>query len=183
MDKVVVAVLGCDRPGIIAAVSQVLFEEGCNIEDVSQTILQTEFAGIFIATRPDDRDEEALRAALHSRLGPMGLPVLLKPMEEESGSPQLQSEPFVITTVGPDRPGLVAGVTGVLAARGVNITNLKAVFRGVRNPSRNIMFYEIDIPVGVNQGDLRAALFEKARELGLDISFQHRDIFEELHRI
>ncbi|MGA2227446.1 MAG: ACT domain-containing protein, partial [Syntrophobacteraceae bacterium] len=29
-----ISVLGHDRPGIIAAVSEVLFRSGCNIEDV-----------------------------------------------------------------------------------------------------------------------------------------------------
>ena len=47
MKKIIVSVLGHDRPGIIAAVSEVLFRNGCNIEDVSQTILQTAFAGAF----------------------------------------------------------------------------------------------------------------------------------------
>ena len=54
MHKVIVSVLGPDRPGIIATVSQILFEQGCNIENVSQTILQKEFSGIFIATLSPD---------------------------------------------------------------------------------------------------------------------------------
>ncbi len=53
MKKIIISVLGHDRPGIIAAVSEVLFRNGCNMEDVSQSILQTEFAGVFIASRPD----------------------------------------------------------------------------------------------------------------------------------
>jgi len=52
MNKVILSILGHDRPGIIAAVSKILFEQNCNIENVSQTILQFEFAGIFIVSMP-----------------------------------------------------------------------------------------------------------------------------------
>ena len=36
------SVIGRDKPGILAKISAILFSYGCNIEDVSQTILQTE---------------------------------------------------------------------------------------------------------------------------------------------
>jgi glycine cleavage system transcriptional repressor len=183
MGKAVIAVLGNDRPGIIATVSKVLYEQGCNIEDVSQTILQTEFVGIFIATRPSQVSEETLLTALREQLAPKGLLVLLKPMEEAKEAKQPPSEPFVITTVGPDRPGLVAGITEVLARYGINITHLKAVFRGTERPQHNVMFYEVDMPLSIDQRSFRAALYERAHELGLEATLQHRDIFEQIHRV
>ena len=72
MKKIMISVLGHDRPGIIAAVSEVLFRSGCNIEDVSQTILQTEFAGIFIASYPALLKPEELIARLCEKLEPYG---------------------------------------------------------------------------------------------------------------
>jgi glycine cleavage system transcriptional repressor len=93
------------------------------------------------------------------------------------------SEPFVITTLGPDRPGLVAGITELLARFGVNISNLKAVFRGGDNPQENTMIYEVDIPVVADHNLFREALYERGRELDLDVSLQHREIFEAIHRI
>lgn len=183
MKKTVISVLGCDRPGIIAAVSRTLFENQCNIEDVSQTTLQTEFVGIFIASMPDWLTEQALRDCLQQRLTPMGLSVLVKPLQEGGDWQAPASEPFVITTLGPDRLGLVAGVTEVLAGFGVNITGLRAIFRGGRDPERNVMIYEVDIPVSVNRGAFRTALYQRAEELDLDVSLQHRDIFETIHRV
>ena len=38
--RIVVAVLGKDRPGIIAGVSTVLYEAGANILDITQTVLR-----------------------------------------------------------------------------------------------------------------------------------------------
>jgi glycine cleavage system transcriptional repressor len=183
MRKTIVSVVGHDRPGIITAVSEALFLNGCNIEDVSQTILQTEFAGVFIASRPKSLKTEELRAGLHERLDPMGLSVLLREMDSSGVWDPPPSEPFVITTMGPDRPGLVSGMTGLLVRFGVNISNLKAVFRGGDNPSENTMIYEVDIPVAVDQNSFRQALYERGRELGLEVSLQHREIFEAIHRV
>jgi glycine cleavage system transcriptional repressor len=183
MKKMVISVLGCDRPGIIAAVSRTLFENRCNIEDVSQTTLQTEFVGIFIATRPDQLIEEDLLARLQERLTPMGLSVLVKPLQESDEWQAPVSEPFVITTFGPDRLGLVAGITDILARFGINITNLRATFRGGSDPRRNVMIYEVDIQISIDRHAFRSALSRRAEELGLDISLQHRDIFETIHRV
>ncbi len=182
-NKIVISVLGYDRPGIVAAVSKVLFDHRCNIEDVSQTILQTEFAGIFIASMPEGLSREALLASVQERLSPMELSVLIKPMQSSEGWTAPDSEPFVITTIGPDRLGLVAGITELLARHRVNITNLKAIFRGGDIPSHNVMIYEVDIPTAIDQGAFRTALREKGRELELDVSLQHRDIFEALHHV
>jgi glycine cleavage system transcriptional repressor len=183
MEKAVITVLGKDRPGIVAAVSWILFEHGCNIENVSQTILQSEFAGIFIASLPKGFTSEELSSHLERGLEPLGLHVVLKPLEEESKkvSPS-PNEPFVITTTGPDRLGLVASITAVMAQFGVNITNLRAVFKGGDQSHHNVMIYEVDVPKDIDQLAFRKALRQKAEELGLDLSLQHRDIFEAIHR-
>lgn len=183
MKKIAVSVLGYDRPGIIAAVSQVLLEHKCNIEDVSQTILQTEFAGIFVASVPEGTRETDLLSGLQERLAPMGLSVLVKSVEPRGEWTPPESEPFVITTVGPDRLGLVAGITSLLAQFQVNITGLKAVFRGGSNPQHNVMIYEVDIPIDTDQNVFRTALQACATGLGLDVSVQHREIFEAIHRV
>jgi glycine cleavage system transcriptional repressor len=164
-------------------VSKALYESRCNIEDVSQTILQTEFAGIFITTMPPGMNDEELRMALEQRLLPEGLSVFLKEMESGGVQAPVETEPFVITTMGPDRLGLVAGITALLSAYRINITNLQAAFRGGDDPRRNVMIYEVDIPVETDQAAFRAALVMRAGELGLDVSLQHRDIFEQIHRV
>lgn len=183
MDKVVISVLGADRPGIVAAVSRVLLEHRCNIEDVSQTILQSEFAGIFIASIGAGLTSEALTAHLEQALAPIGLLVTVKPLGPRLSAPPPASEPFVVTTIGPDRLGLVAGITEIMADFGVNITTLKAAFRGGDDPHRNIMVYEVDIPTHIDRQAFRHALRERAATLGLDLSLQHRQIFEAIQSI
>lgn len=48
-NRAVVTVVGVDRIGIIAGISQVLMKNGVNILDISMTVLQEFFAMILIA--------------------------------------------------------------------------------------------------------------------------------------
>lgn len=184
MNKVVISVLGQDRPGIIAAVSRILFEQGCNIENVDQTILQSEFSGIFIATIPLECGLDCLSDALAKGLKPLGQHVTIKRLEPTKADPRfLNAEPFVLTTRGPDRKGLVSAITAIIAKHGVNVTNLRAVFKGGEDPNANFMIYEVDIPSDTDFQTLHTELRAKASELDLEISIQHRKIFETLHRL
>lgn len=49
MKKVVISVLGLDRKGIIAKVSNVLYNNEANILDISQTIVSGYFTMILVA--------------------------------------------------------------------------------------------------------------------------------------
>lgn len=183
MKKMVISVLGSDRPGIIAAVTRILFEQDCNIENVSQTILQNEFSGIFIVGVPDTLSVNELHRHLEADLTPMGLHVYEKPLSTAADTPPVASEPFVVTTKGPDRKGLVAAITAILAAHRVNVTNLQAVFKGGDDPNANIMIYEVDIPNDADHKRLRQELHRRADTLSLEISIQHKLIFEAINRI
>ena len=184
MNKAILSILGHDRPGIVAAVSRVLFEQNCNIENVSQTTLQSEFAGIFIVSMPADLSRQSLHQGLKEQMAPLGLEVhitSLKPSPAPIPVPECES--YIITTKGPDRKGLVAGISEVIAKFEGNITNLQAVFKGGDDPGDNIMIYEIDVPAQIDQQALYQALRRRAQELKLEIDIQHRNIFEAIHRI
>jgi glycine cleavage system transcriptional repressor len=185
MQKVIISVLGPDRPGIIASVSGVLYKSDCNIENISQTILQSEFAGIFIASIPANVTLEALHEKLNQEVAPLNLSIFVKPLATEIviQEPPIDAEPFVITTIGPDQKGLVARITAILAAYQVNVTNLQAVFKGGQNPTDNVMIYEVDIPLNIDRQALYRHLRAKAANLQLNLTIQHRDIFEAINRI
>jgi glycine cleavage system transcriptional repressor len=184
MNKAILSVLGHDRPGIVAAVTAILFDLNCNIENVSQTILQTEFSGSFIVTMPQNLCLEDLHERFIENLTPMELHVHIEPLlKKKVALATRQSEPFVITTKGPDRQGLVAGISEIIAGYSVNITNLQAVFKGGDEPGDNIMIYEVDIPNNIDQQAFYRDLRKKAESLTLDISIQHRNIFETINRI
>ena len=52
--KAVVTVIGKDQKGIIAKISNILFENGVNILDISQTIMQDMFTMIMLVNFEND---------------------------------------------------------------------------------------------------------------------------------
>ena len=184
MNKAILSVLGQDRPGIVATITGVLFRQQCNIENVSQTILQSQFAGIFVVSIPQHLSLEALEKGLIDEMRALDLSVQVKPVNQpDTPTTAEENEPFIITTKGPDRIGLVAGITEIIARYGANITNLQAVFKGGDDPGDNIMIYEVDIPVKADQTAFDKDLRQRAQELSLEISIQPRNIFEAINRI
>ena len=184
MKKVIISVVGRDRPGIIATVARFLFDRNCNVENVSQTILQAQFSGIFIASIPDGATADELEVSLADAIAHLGLFGHVRDLTTAVEDPVFaDAEPFIISTKGPDQKGLVARITEVIAAHGVNVTNLQAVFKGGDDPNRNIMIYEVDIPQRVDRKVLQRELRNMAEDLALDISIQHRNVFEAINRI
>lgn len=47
-ERVVITVLGANRPGILAAITKVVAEANVNVEDVSQKIMQDHFALMMV---------------------------------------------------------------------------------------------------------------------------------------
>ncbi|MGB5987998.1 MAG: ACT domain-containing protein [Desulfobacterales bacterium] len=184
MEKVIVIVVGPDRPGIIAAVSGLLYRLEGNLENVSQTILQSVFTGTFIVSLPGKITLAELSQELHKIAAPLHLKAYVDEFTvPEGGAGEPASDPYVITTRGPDQKGLVARITAILAAYEVNVTDLQAAFKGGDDPDDNIMIYEVDLPRGVDRRIFTEALREKALQLDLQINIQHRRIFEAINRI
>ncbi|MFH1152299.1 MAG: ACT domain-containing protein [Pseudomonadota bacterium] len=184
MDKLIITVLGKDRPGIIATVSKSLYNLDCNLENVNQMILQNEFAGFFIVEHPPEFTVDTLKESLTRELSGTGLKIHCDRLDVNgNGASVPQGETFLITTIGPDQKGLVSRLTEIIARYRVNVTNLKAVFKGGKDPMRNVMSYEVLITPETDQAGLFADLREKARELNLDISIQHKNIFQTINKI
>jgi glycine cleavage system transcriptional repressor len=184
MKKTIITVIGPDKPGIIASVSDTLFKRGCNIENISQTTLQSEFAGICVVSIPLDLSIETLREDMKKELLDQNLHVHIKALDEAHiKRSTVSTEPFIISTCGPDKQGIVALISRIIADAGVNISNLKAVFEGGSNPDRNIMIFEVDIPASTDLQMLSENLKQNASKIGLDLTIQHKNIFDAVNRI
>ncbi len=57
------------------------------------------------------------------------------------------------------------------------------MFKGGDDPDANIMIYEIDIPLNVDFQKFSETLRQKAANLELELSIQHKNIFEMVNRI
>ena len=183
MQKFTASFLGRDCPGVVASVSRILEECGCNIEEVTQTILSGEFAAIFVVAAPE-KDAESLRAKLSAGLetAKVDLSVLVRPAIKGQWGTDLHCEPFVVTADGPDKPGLIAAMSRVFARHGVNIESLKAIL-GEGGTNHALFVFEVMVPGSVDMGRLRRELDCEGQKRDLRVSVQHRDIFEAVHRV
>ncbi len=74
--KAIVTVVGEDQKGIIAKVSTVLYENGVNIQDISQTIMQSMFTMIMLVDlRSSDISAQTLSDKLSVVAEEMGLSI------------------------------------------------------------------------------------------------------------
>jgi len=182
---ILISVFGRDRPGIVANVSRVLYQSGGNIEELSQTALKGQFAMILIASA----SEPGLPAELKDELGILGrdldLEINVRKIKDEDMVPfdSGEAEPFILTVRGEDRPGLVYGITEVLAERGINITNLDAKTARVGEKLEYIQLFEVDIPKKLDYGLVQEKLFARGKEMGVEVDLQHRGIFRAMNRI
>ena len=168
------SVVGKDRPGIVAEVSRVLYELGCNIQDSTCTILSGQFAMILvivhrqIASVPEiDPSFDPLRTA-------MGLTISLHALEEGEVSRQAgpAGRPHIISVYGADRPGIVHAVASELARHHANITDMTTQVVGAEDRPVYVMILEADIPESEDLKELDRA-FEKIRkELSVSISMR-----------
>src|SRR5262249_52952857 len=155
-----------------AAMSRVLVDRGCNIEDVSATILRGHGAVMMIVQAPASEDAATLDQAARSVLGGTGVSVNVQPCVVPADGAVGPAPTHVLSVYGTDRPGIVHRLTALLAERGVNITDLDS--RLVGRPDRPIyaMLLEMQIPPEVDVPALKATLNALGKELSVDISLR-----------
>jgi glycine cleavage system transcriptional repressor len=163
--------VGRDRPGIVAGVTRVLLEAGCNIEDSSMTILRTEFAMILILKGPGELEAAALEKDLSAAVS--GVAFFVKELApEEVHVARTVGQSYIVSVYGADRPGIVHGVARALAERGVNITDLNTRLVGPEDKPVYVMILEADVPPDVPAHELEAELKSVANELGVELSLR-----------
>jgi glycine cleavage system transcriptional repressor len=167
------SVVGRDRPGIVAEVSRVLYELGCNIEDSTCTILSGQFAMILVIGIGDPAAAPPIDPAFDPLREAMGLTVSLHELEEEVARDRTPAgKPYVVSVYGADRPGIVYAVAKELAAFQVNVTDLKTQVIGSGNRPVYVMVLEADIPDTVDVKELDSAFDKIRKELSVSISLR-----------
>src|SRR5687767_28934 len=125
--QVALSAIGQDRPGIVAGLSRLLFEQGCNLEESSMTRLKGEFAVLLLVTLPEHGSRDALEAAVAPVARSLGLTVLIRELtpEEMRAEDDSHTRPYTLVVYGADRPGIVFHVTEAAARHALNITDLR----------------------------------------------------------
>jgi len=163
-----VTVIGNDRTGIVAAVTRVLFETGCNLEDATSTILSGHFSMMLIVSLPDDSASESVEERLASVASELDLVITVRDVHDAHLG---VAEPtHIVSVYGGDRPGIVYRVAEQLAAAGVNITDLSSRVIGSESSPVYALMLEVAAKPETTRALLEDDLSELKSELGVDIS-------------
>lgn len=91
-----------------------------------------------------------------------------------------KSSRIIVTVIGTDRVGIIAGVSAVLAEANANIVDIS------QTTLREFFTMILMADVGgatVPFDELKRRLGEKGDEMGVQIDAQHEDVFKYMHRV
>lgn len=181
-DSIVVAVIGCDQPGVIATATATMTRLGCNVEEMTQSILRHQFASIFLVNKPEGLANDNLELEMMTafKAKKFRLSLVIRDFEEPRVAQLGEGEPFVISIWGKDRNDIIAVFSNICAEQGINIEALRA-FRIEEGQSLQVL--EVRIPDSVDTRSLKSVMAERAHSMGLNLNVQHAHIFEAIHRV
>lgn len=166
---------GKDRPGIVAAITRVLLEGDCNIEDSQMARLGPDFACMLMIRMPEGMVSEQLMERLSRVTNEFGLRVHVQDLRPEEASETRSDQPqHLIHVYGADRKGIVHRISQHLADRSVNITNLHTEVIHHQTPLY-VMMIEVEIPSYVDAGRLQDELSAIGKEIGVVVAMKPKD--------
>lgn len=182
-NRAVLAVIGLDQPGIVACVSAALTKLACNIEELTQTALQQQFASIYLITKPETLSNEEVTAVLTKAVEQKRLKLTIMARDYETpdrAETETTTEPFVISVYGHDRNDIVSTFARIFGEQKINIDSLRAF---PISEGDSMQVFEVSIPVDIDTRALHRVLLERAKAMNLNLTMQHRAIFEAVHRV
>jgi ACT domain-containing protein len=86
----------------------------------------------------------------------------------------------ILTIIGSDRVGIIAGIANVLSDANVNILDISQSV--IREYFTMIMMVDV-AQASLSFEEVRQALDEKGKQLGVKVEIQREEIFQAMHRI
>ncbi len=167
----IVTALGKDRPGIVAGVTKILYQLGCNLEDSAMTRLEGEFTVMLIFSSPAKVTPERLRSAFVPLERRLKLAVHLKSLSTpETRMPRTRGKTYRISVYGADRPGIVFRIAEALARQRLNIVDLHTHRSVGGGPSLYLLLLEVEVPPRTAVEALQRRLQVLGKRLGVAVS-------------
>lgn len=168
----VMTVIGPDRPGLVQLVAARVADHGGNWLESRMCRLGGQFAGILRVEVPDAQRERLLTAL--RGLEAEGLNVILHADDRADLAPPAGGQLALVELVGHDRPGILRSVSGVFAARGVNVEELAS--ERVAAPMGGGTLFQaratVYLPAHVSVAELRQDLEKIAADLMVDLRLE-----------
>ena len=165
--KVILSVIGSDRPGLTEALAGAVQAAGGNWLESRLTRLGGSYVGSVLVELPEDALDTLRDKAAH--VDAAGLKVSIAAAGVTDAP---VGTPLDLALVGQDRPGIVKEVSAALARLGVNIEELESGTEA-EAWSGNRLFratLALRIPSGISAADVQAALEAISGEIMVDFT-------------
>jgi glycine cleavage system transcriptional repressor len=160
-----------DRPGIVADITEIIFQAGCNLEDSTMTSILDEFAIILLFSGKGDNLEEPLLKDCRRLERDKGITAFLRPVEIKDKKSQKRIYTKTINVDGVDQSGIVYKVSRFLADDDINIESLTS--KRLISPETGTAIYAMDIkvqiPEKISLEQLEKGLSQVGEELNVEI--------------
>ena len=133
----VLTLVGADQAGIVAAVTDALYQQGCSLAQASMMRLGANFAIMLRVSHAEDKDIRQILSSICS-----GMNLHLHVDEDVANGLPVPDPDVQVTVYGADREGIVAQVTSALALAGLNIIDLETDVGGSKDKPIYIMTLE-----------------------------------------
>ncbi|MGM7667819.1 glycine cleavage system protein R [Microbacterium sp. A93] len=166
MTTLILTVAGSDRPGLVAAVADVVDGHGGNWENSQLAELVGVFAGVIQVSVADDRQSD-LESALRALDGLLTIAV-----HTGAGARTATEQPITLQILGNDRPGIVREVSAVLHAHELSIQDMTTETKDAAMAGGRLFEATVSarIPASADLASLRADLERLTAELQVDIT-------------
>jgi ACT domain-containing protein len=92
----------------------------------------------------------------------------------------IPSNRIIVTVIGADRVGIIAGVTAVLADANANIVDISQTT--LREFFTMILMADLG-QATIPFDELKSRLVAKGEQMGVKVDAQHEDVFKYMHRV
>jgi glycine cleavage system regulatory protein len=168
MPKLVLTIIGPDRPGLVDELAEAVAEHQGNWMESRMAHLGGKFAGVVRVSIPAEQTDPLL-AALQG-LESHGLKVHAEADTAEEAAQSFL--PVTLDLLGNDRPGIVREISHALATHGVNVEEFRTECADAPMSGGQIFraTAQLRLPPGLDADTLRHELEQVAHDLMVDIS-------------
>jgi phosphoserine phosphatase len=176
---IVITATGKDKPGLTTEITEYIAKAKGNIVDIEAFSMRGLFAIFMIVDcRAMSISFEILKTHLMGIGKKIELDVNIEPLP--AGRRKSGKKLVLLTTLGKDRPGIVAKISGFLFQNNANIERIRMIAYGELN-AMEILIDIHDMTISIQ--DFKEALNRECKKVGQDVVFQKEAVFRRPKRL
>lgn len=159
-----------DRIGVVADITKIIYDSGCNLEDSEMTQLEDEFVLMLIFAGDKDGLEAQLSADCRRLEREKSITAFVRELGEEVKKPPAPYTKHHIHAEGLDHAGIIYKISEFFARNSCNILELHS--RQRQSPKSGTPLYtveiDVEVPDALSMDDLEQGLDDLSHEIHID---------------